>query len=178
MEPILHTAITGVQLVKPIRRADGRGLFFEAFRASWFNGDHCWVQWNVSRSNAGVLRGMHFHLKQTDYWQVVEGGILIGLVDLRRSSPTHRRTVCLEIDSSDGPGLLIPPGVLHGYRSLRDSAVMYLLDQEYTGADEYAVRWDDADLALPRTWYSQSAPVLSARDAAAPLLSAVGGILP
>ena len=172
---ILGTSICGVQLVKPMRHEDTRGEFCEAFRASWFSGGRQWVQWNVSRSKAGVLRGMHFHRLQTDYWWLADGSIRVGLVDLRPESLTVRQATCLELDSDDPMGLIIPPGVLHGYRALRDAVVMYLMDQEYSGADEYGVRWDDPALGLPDDWRAGPPPVLSPRDAAAPTLGEVLG---
>ena len=166
--PLIDTAIAGVQLLKPTCFQDGRGFFFEAFRASWFAGDRRWVQWNVSRSNAGVLRGLHFHRRQTDYWLVVDGSAQVALVDARNSSPTYRHAICLTLDIADPQGLIIPPGVLHGYRAVRDATVMYLLDQEYDASDEHGVRWDDRELGLPEAWYVGPTPVLSPRDANAP----------
>jgi dTDP-4-dehydrorhamnose 3,5-epimerase len=164
------TAIDGVQLVQPTIHADDRGWFCEIFRASWFPGERRWVQWNVSRSQTGVLRGLHYHFRQTDYWYLVEGSLLVALVDLRPTSVTHRQALCLELDGRTAQGLIIPPGVLHGYRTLRDATLMYLLDQEYDGADEHGVRWSDPDLGLPSVWYGGVAPVLSDRDAKAPTL--------
>lgn len=171
---ILDTSIRGVQLTELVLRADERGTFAEAFRASWFPGERRWVQCNVSRSKAGVLRGMHFHRRQTDYWLVVEGTLQVGLVDLRVGSPSHRQAICLELDGSDPRGLIIPAGVLHGYRATRDATVMYLMDQEYDATDEFGVRWDDQALGLPEAWYAGPRPTLSPRDTSAPLLRDAG----
>src|SRR5581483_9589953 len=79
MSTTVDTAIDGVQLTKPKVFGDGRGAFFEAFRASWFAGERRWVQWNVSKSAGNVVRGLHFHKIQTDYWLVTDGAVRVAL---------------------------------------------------------------------------------------------------
>ena len=70
--------------------SDDRGRFSEIFRKEWFPSlDWSMVQSNRSDSSAGVLRGLHYHHKQVDYWYVIKGTIRAGLVDLRKSSPTY-----------------------------------------------------------------------------------------
>ena len=163
--------IDGVKLIKLKVFGDLRGGFYEAFRASWMGEQQRWVQWNVSMSAANVVRGLHFHKLQTDYWLVPTGKIQVALVDLRPHSPTKRVARCVMLDSADPQGLCIPPGVLHGYRILEAATVMYLVDVEYTGKDEYGVRWNDPALGLPSQWYDGVSPTLSSRDAAAPMLA-------
>src|ERR1700683_5114267 len=165
--------IEGVKLIKLKVFGDQRGGFYEAFRASWMGeqDQRQWVQWNVSSSTAGVVRGLHFHKLQTDYWLVPSGKILVALVDLRHGSPTARAAGCVVLDAADPHGLCIPPGVLHGYRIIESATVMYLVDVEYTGQDEFGVRWNDPALGLSADWYGTAAPTLSPRDAAAPLLA-------
>ncbi len=170
---IQDIAIRDVKLCQLQRHADSRGAFCEAFRASWFTGQRQWSQWNISRSGANVLRGLHFHRLQTDYWTVTGGHVVVALVDLRPDSASYRHGLCLEMREEDGLSLLIPPGVLHGYRALVDSTVMYLVDREYTGQDEFGVHWADRDLGLPESWYAGASPVLSPRDASAPRLADV-----
>lgn len=170
---LIETTITGVRLAPLKRIEDPRGVFFEAFRASWLGNDRPWIQWNFSRSVGGVVRGLHFHRRQSDYWLVTEGRLLAALVDVRRQSPTFRTALCVELDSAKPQALVIPPGVLHGYRALTDVTVQYLLDQEYDASDEYGVRWDDPDLRLPAAWSEGPAPVLSQRDSNAPRLADV-----
>jgi dTDP-4-dehydrorhamnose 3,5-epimerase len=169
------TAIHGTLLFTPKIFGDDRGAFFEAFRASWLAPARPMVQWNISRSAAGVVRGLHYHRLQSDYWLVPAGHIRVALVDLRPKSATYKRALCLELRDDKPQGLLIPPGVLHGYSILRDATVMYLVDVEYTGKDEFGVRWNDPALALPPQWYDTPSPTLSTRDATAPMLKdAVG----
>jgi len=170
MSSPIETGIEGATLYAPKVFSDGRGFFFEGMRASWLPGDRRWVQWNISRSAANVVRGLHFHRLQSDYWLVADGAIRVALVDLRPRSATHKKAVCLEIDSANPRGLIIPPGVLHGYRILKDATVMYLVDHEYTGKDEYGVRWNDPALGLPPHWSDLAEPTLSNRDSIAPFL--------
>jgi dTDP-4-dehydrorhamnose 3,5-epimerase len=170
LSEVLETGIDGAKLIKLKVFGDARGGFFEAFRASWFKPDQKWVQWNVSRSAGNVVRGLHFHKLQTDFWMVPQGKIQVALVDLRKKSATYRTACCVILDAADPRGLYIPPGVLHGYKILQDATVMYLVDVEYTGQDEYGVRWNDPELRLPKDWYEGITPTLSNRDAAAPLL--------
>src|SRR5579862_3619987 len=112
----VDTAIDGVKLFKPKVFGDGRGAFFEAFRASWLSERQRWVQWNISKSAGNVVRGLHFHKLQTDYWLVTNGKIQVALVDLRKKSPTVNKAICIPLDAAEPTGLAIPPGVLHGYK--------------------------------------------------------------
>jgi len=169
IEPGL-TGVDGALLFTSKVFGDGRGSFFEAFRASWLTPAKPMVQWNISRSAAGVVRGLHYHRLQSDFWVVPAGHVRVALVDVRPESATHKKAVCLDLREELPQGLIIPPGVLHGYAIVRDATVMYLVDVEYTGKDEYGVRWNDPALGLPLPWYQTASPTLSNRDATAPLL--------
>jgi len=170
MSTVIDIGIDGAKLLQPKVFGDGRGAFFEAFRASWFGERQRWVQWNISRSEGNVVRGLHFHKLQTDYWVVPQGKVMVALVDVRPQSPTRGVAKCVTLDEALPQGLYIPPGVLHGYKIIADAMVMYLVDVEYTGKDEYGVRWNDPALGLPPEWYGGPTPTLSKRDAEAPLL--------
>ncbi len=163
-------SIAGVKLITLKRFEDSRGSFCEAFRASWLNHPNPWVQWNVSRSKKGVLRGLHIHQRQTDYWHIVAGQVTVGLVDNRPQSPTYRKAITVPLREDAPQTLVIPPGIFHGFYGDTDVVLMYLLDQEYDPTDEKGVRWDDPELGLPAEWYSKPSPVLSPRDEKAPLL--------
>ncbi len=165
------TDIAGVLLSTPKVYPDDRGSFHEAFRASWFGDDRRWVQWNVSRSRANVLRGLHHHKLQTDYWVLVDGRAYVGLYDLRADSATFSKSLCIELNAASSQTLLIPPGVAHGFRAATDLTLMYLLDQEYTGQDEHGVLWNDPALGLDESWMGGPQPLVSARDAANPPLA-------
>lgn len=164
------TEIDGAILFNPKVFGDGRGAFYEAFRASWMGQEMKVAQWNISRSAGGVVRGLHYHRLQSDYWLVPVGQVRVALVDVRPKSPTHRKAICLELGADQPRALLIPPGVLHGYAILTEAMVMYLVNVEYTGQDEYGVRWNDPALGLPREWNDIPSPTLSNRDMTAPML--------
>ena len=147
---------------------DARGSFGELFRSSWFVGSFAGdTQLNLTSTRKGALRGLHFHRRQHDFWVLLEGRIRAGLVDLRKGSPTRMVSGLVEIDASSGPsrGLLIPPGVAHGYLSLEYSRLLYVVDRLYDGTDEFGVAWDDPGNGLD---WGIDDPVLSGRDMANP----------
>jgi dTDP-4-dehydrorhamnose 3,5-epimerase len=162
------TRIAGVYTV-PIRVfEDERGRFMESFRRDWFP----WIDWkeqqgNQSDSAANVLRGLHYHLRQIDYWHVTRGRIRVGMVDLRRSSPTYMATEILEVSAESPTGVFIPVGVAHGFYALTDASLTYLVNQYYTGGDENGVLWNDPDINLD---WGASNPIISGRDANNPRL--------
>ena len=167
-EIIESSQIVGVKIAQLRAFADERGRFMETFRKEWFP-ERSWeiVQTNRSDSRAGVLRGLHYHFHQVDYWYVTAGRIRVGLADLRRSSPTFRASQILELGGDNQLGVLIPCGVAHGFVALTDATLTYLVDNYYSGADEFGVAWNDPDLAV--AWGVVS-PILSGRDQTNPLL--------
>lgn len=160
--------IEGVFFVALKPFEDERGRFLETFRREWFP-QRTWnvVQGNASYSQAGVLRGLHFHHRQVDYWFVPHGTIRVGLCDLRRSSPTFRAVQRIEISAQDFRSIYIPIGVAHGFVALTDAIVTYLVDNYYDGTDEHGVAWNDPDINLP---WGIATPHLSRRDAQNPFL--------
>ena len=154
-------------------REDERGGFLELFRSSWFpaafEGE---IQLNLSMSRAGVVRGLHYHKAQHDFWVLIEGSLRVVLVDLRSGSPTCMRCVTAgEAEmSSEGDCLLIPPGVAHGYASTSDSRLLYVVSRLYDGSDEFGVAWDDPALGID--WGIEQ-PVLSSRDRANPTVEQI-----
>lgn len=171
--PILTESenIQGVYIVRLDAYQDVRGQFTEIFRKEWFpQQEWSMVQSNRSASAANVLRGLHYHHNQVDYWHLVDGRIRAGLVDLRPSSPTSGASQTIDIFQDDGLGLFIPTGVAHGFLSLAQSTLIYIVDRYYDGSDEYGVAWNDPDLKLE--WGNKN-PILSGRDINNPLLSAI-----
>ena len=163
MPEIIPSAhIAGVRFVRFQSHGDDRGRFFETFRKQWFP-ERTWdiVQTNRSDSRAGVLRGLHYHFHQVDYWHVVRGRIRVGLADLRQESLTVGASETLEIGDSNEMGVFIPSGVAHGFYALTDATLTYIVDNYYDGADELGVAWDDPELSVP--WNAES-PILSPRD--------------
>lgn len=141
---------------------DVRGSFTELYRSAWLPGifDER-LQLNCSTSMAGVLRGLHFHDRQWDVWFLVTGRIRAAMADLRTDSPTRMKTCVMDLSSSDHCGILIPPGVAHGYLAIEHSVMIYLVNRFYDGTDEHGVAWDDPLLGID--WGTVS-PVLSERD--------------
>ena len=163
--------IRGVRHVRLEAHGDTRGRFLETFRKAWFpERDWSDLQINLSTSAPGVLRGLHFHLRQVDYWFPVSGRIRVGLFDLRRGSPTEGRRELFELDAREPLGLFIPVGVAHGYCALTESTLAYLVDAYFDGSDELGVAWDDPDIAMP--WDVRD-PMLSPRDLGNRRLSAI-----
>jgi len=162
------TRIQGVYTV-PIRVfADERGRFMETFRREWFP----WVNWdkmqgNRSDSKPHVLRGLHYHHHQIDYWYVIDGTVRAAMVDLRPSSPTYHAVETIEIGDDHNAGLFIPVGVAHGFVALTDVTLTYIVNNYYDGSDEYGVAWNDPALNIP--WGIDS-PIISGRDAQNPFL--------
>lgn len=168
---VSSSVIAGVQLVQLYSVSDPRGSFAESFRKEWFP-ELSWaaIQMNCSRSRAGVLRGLHYHRRQTDYWYLVDGRLRVGLVDLRRSSPTYAAATTLDLSASESIGLLIPVGVAHGFLALTDVILTYLVDNYYDARDEFGVAWNDPALGLD--WgMGTTPPVLSERDRNNPRLA-------
>jgi dTDP-4-dehydrorhamnose 3,5-epimerase len=169
---LLPQPIAGVYLVPLPRFPDSRGWFSEVYRQEWLPGGRPMVQSNLSRSRAGVLRGLHFHRRQADYWWVPNGTILVGLYDLRTGSPTSGMGTEVRISSDDeeGRGLYIPKGVAHGFLAETDVLMHYLVDEYHTGEDEFGVAWDDPDAGI--LWGTDD-PILSERDQKNPSLAEV-----
>ncbi|MEM7131964.1 MAG: dTDP-4-dehydrorhamnose 3,5-epimerase [Chloroflexota bacterium] len=160
--------IQDVQFVNLRTFEDDRGYFVETFRKEWFP-QRSWerVQTNRNFSKAGVLRGLHYHHQQVDYWCVMSGTMRVGLADLRPWSPTFKASEVIEIGEQNQVGIFIPVGVAHGFYSVTDSILAYLVDNYYDGSDELGVAWNDSDLVVP--WGVQQ-PILSERDSQNPTL--------
>lgn len=166
------TALPGVQVVDLAAFTDNRGRFTEIFRKEWFP-QRSWgaIQMNRSDSQAGVLRGLHYHFNQVDYWYLMAGTIRVGLVDLRPDSPTFGQSTTWLMQSGDNAGIFIPVGVAHGFYALTDVTLLYVVDNYYDGGDEFGLAWNDPDLGP--NWQTSGAPNLSERDAANPLWRAI-----
>lgn len=165
--------IAGVVEVHPQVFTDERGSFVETYRRQWFNLGREMIQANRGDRQAGAVVGLHFHLHQADYWYVPSGHARAVLHDLRVGSPTEGATQVLDMGEVAGTennhlGLFIPPGVAHGFASITDCVITYLVDGYYNPADELGVAWNDP--AIDADWGIES-PILSERDAANPLRS-------
>jgi dTDP-4-dehydrorhamnose 3,5-epimerase len=174
---VTPTAIPDVLILEPKVFGDERGFFMESFNQRAFDeavGRHVeFVQDNHSRSAKGVLRGLHYQLPphaQAKLVRVVQGRVFDVAVDLRRSSPTFKRWVGVELSSENHRQLWLPEGMAHGFVVLSESAdFLYKTTDYYAPSAEGCVRWDDPDLAI--AWPFDTAASLSAKDAQAPRLA-------
>ena len=183
--------LAGVRLGRLVRHEDGRGAFRELWRASAFGAldpadtdrsvDHGaggpprFVQANLSDSEAGVLRGLHYHRRQLDYWVVTAGRALVALVDIRPvldDSGPRALVETHELTADDW--VVIPAGVAHGFLALEPLELLYLVTNEYDGSDELGFAWDDPDVGVPWPALSMTPdgrPILSERDRSNPPLT-------
>lgn len=167
------TAIPDVVLIKPQVFKDARGHFFESWTERKFAAaglDLKFVQDNQNRSEQHVLRGLHYQLTQPQgkLVRVVTGAVFDVAVDMRRRSPTFGQWVGAELTADNHYMLWVPPGFAHGFMVLSESVhFLYKCTEFYYPEDERAVRWDDADLGVRWPLPPGTAPVISARDAAA-----------
>lgn len=162
--------IDGVVVRDLVVHADERGRFIETFRKEWVPGARDMIQANRADRQAGCVVGLHFHRFQADWWYVVLGTARVVLHDLRIGSPTDGETMSFDLAGSEPRGVYIPPGVAHGFASLSDLTLTYLVDGYYDPADELGVAWDDPDIDAD---WGVLAPVVSARDGALPRRSAL-----
>ena len=158
--------ISGVYIVEPQIHADERGQFVETFRREWIPSAREMIQANRGDRQAGSIVGLHYHLHQADYWYVPVGRTRVVLHDLRAGGPTDGATLCFDLGArADGThnhrGIFIPPGVAHGFASLTDMTITYLVDGYYNPADELGVAWDDPEVDAD---WGVTDPILSARD--------------
>src|SRR5262245_28724688 len=173
---VIQTEIPGVLIIEPKVFGDERGFFFEAFNADRYAPHGVsgpFVQDNMSRSAYGVLRGLHLQNPrcQGKLVSVLRGRVLDVAVDVRLGSPTFAKHVAVELSEDNRRQFWVPRGFAHGFAVLSEIADFYYkCDEFYSPSDEIAVRWNDPAIGI--AWGVDS-PLLSARDAAAPLLAEV-----
>jgi dTDP-4-dehydrorhamnose 3,5-epimerase len=183
---IRELGIPGAFEITPRQHPDGRGVFFELYKAGPFTdavGHPLAVrQANCSVSAAGTVRGIHFAdvpPGQAKYVACLNGAILDVAVDLRVGSPTYGAWEAVRLDTADRRALYLSEGIGHAFMALTDgAAVHYLCSQPYAPAREHAVHPLDPVIGI--AWPAGLEPVLSPRDAAAPTLAeaAAAGLLP
>jgi dTDP-4-dehydrorhamnose 3,5-epimerase len=148
---------------------DERGQFVELYRREWNHGIEP-VQWNAVWSEAGVLRGVHVHIRHDDYLTVPVGRASVGLRDLRRGSPTEGLATIVELGRDQPAALVIPHGVAHGFYFHEPSLHVYAVTEYWDPGDELGCNWADPELGIP--WPVVTARV-SDRDRAAQPLQAL-----
>ncbi|WP_097306084.1 dTDP-4-dehydrorhamnose 3,5-epimerase [Pseudomonas chlororaphis] len=173
---VLATELPGVLIIEPRVFGDERGFFYESFNAKAFEAatgvSTQFVQDNHSRSQKGVLRGLHYQIENTQgkLVRVVAGEVLDVTVDIRRSSPHFGKWVGVRLSADNHRQLWVPEGFAHGFVVLSEYAeFLYKTTDYYTPASERCIRWDDPTLAID--WQLTGPAQLSAKDQAGKLLS-------
>ena len=179
----IPTRLEGPVLIEPKVFGDARGFFAETFRASAlaeaFGIEEVFVQDNHSRSDRGVVRGMHFAIGAgvSKLVRCGRGSILDVVVDLRVGSPTYGEWEGVELSDENMRALYVPVGFAHGFCVLSDVAdVNYKLSSYYYPETERGFAWDDPDVGVE--WPTDMELLYSARDAEAPLLRDIADTLP
>lgn len=170
---IIRTEIPDVIILKPDVYEDERGYFFESFhklRLADAGISTEFVQDNESKSQKGVLRGLH--LQKPPYAQgklirVIRGSVLDVVVDVRKKSPHFGKWVSTMLSGENKLVFWVPPGFAHGFLTLDDNTIFsYKCTQYFNKESEMAIRWNDPELGIE--WGTDS-PILSGKDSNAPL---------
>ena len=170
---VIRAEIPDIVFIEPRVFPDSRGSFRTSFHVEEFAAAgllHDFKQDNVSVSRGGVLRGLHFQHPnaQAKLVYAVRGTIFDVAVDVRKTSPTFGRAVWTTLSDENQRQILIPGGFAHGFYVASDEAVVvYKCSEVYAPQSERTIRWDDPALGIP--WPGAN-PIMSERDAAAPLL--------
>jgi dTDP-4-dehydrorhamnose 3,5-epimerase len=182
---LVPTTLAGVVLIEPTVISDDRGWFFESFNEARFTAalqdiglpvPRRFVQDNHSCSKAGVLRGLHYQLPphaQGKLVRVVRGAAFDVAVDIRRGSPSFGQWVGAELTADNKRQLWIPEGFAHGFVALQDDThFLYKTTDTWAKDCERSVLWNDPAIGIQ--WpvpTSPGAPLIAAKDAAAPMLA-------
>ena len=167
---VTPTRLPGVLLIEPRVFGDSRGFFFESWNEREFERAGIrarFVQDNQSRSGKGVVRGLHYQVRQPQakLIRVTAGEIFDVAVDIRRGSPGFGKWEGVRLSAESRSMLWIPVGFAHGFCVLSDFAeVLYKATDFYAPEHERCLLWNDPDLGIG--WPLPTAPVLSAKDAA------------
>ena len=170
----IPTKIPDVILIKPKAFGDERGFFFESYRENKFieaGISAKFVQENNSSSQKGVLRGLHYQIKQSQakLLRVVAGEILDVAVDIRRGSPTFGQWVGIILSEKNKYQLWIPSDFAHGFYVLSEQAqVTYKVTDYYAPEWERTILWNDPQIGID--WQISTEPILSQKDADGKLL--------
>ena len=178
---ISETELEGVKFLEPAIFRDSRGYFLETFNVAKYREaglHHDFVQDNFSISRKDTLRGLHLQNpnQQGKLVMVLSGAVLDVAVDVRVGSPTFGRHVSTILDAQTHRQLWIPRGFAHGFLVLSEEArFLYKCDALYDRGSEMSIRWNDPDLNID---WGLEHPLLSEKDAAAPLLRDLTDRLP
>ncbi len=172
------TKLSGVMILTPDRFGDARGFFSESWNRKTLAAQGItldFVQDNHSLSaQIGTIRGLHYQSPPHAQAKLVRCGrgcLFDVVVDIRRGSPTYGHWLGAELSAENGQQILIPAGFLHGFITRApETEIIYKCTDYYAPACDGAVRFDDPDIGIDWGLPAGVAPILSDKDAAAPLL--------
>ncbi len=165
---VTETDLPGVLIIEPKVYQDARGFFMETFHGKKYAAygiPEIFVQDNYSHSSRGILRGLHYQLRQPQakLLYVMQGKIFDVAVDIRLHSPTFGKWVGVILSAENKKQLYIPEGFAHGFYVLSETAdVMYKCSDYYSPEDEYGILWSDPQVHID--WPLDGEPVLSDKD--------------
>lgn len=166
---IIPTNIPDIIIIEPKVFGDDRGFFFESFNERVWQEltglDVHFVQHNHSRSESGVLRGLHYQIQhpQGKLVRVIAGEVFDVAVDIRRSSPTFGMWAGTDLSADNKRQMWVPAGFAHGFFVTSDYAeFLYLTTDFWSPEHERCIAWNDPDLAI--SWPLTGAPVVSVKD--------------
>ena len=169
---VTQTDLPGVLILEPRLFGDDRGYFYESFNARDFAEATGltvdFVQDNHSKSAKGVLRGLHYQLRQTQgkLVRVIAGAVFDVAVDMRRSSPHFGKWTGVMLSAENRRQLWVPEGFAHGFLVTEGPAeFLYKTTDYWSAPDERSLAWDDAHVAID--WPLDGAPTLAGKDTAA-----------
>jgi dTDP-4-dehydrorhamnose 3,5-epimerase len=166
---LVPTSLDGVMILEPRIFSDERGFFLETYNSAKLAGSALQTPFNQdnhSRSTAGVIRGLHYQLRnpQGKLVHVTRGAILDVAVDIRVGSPSFGQWAAVELNDDNLRSLWIPPGFAHGFCVLSPVAdVMYKCTTVYDASDDHGVAWNDPLIGIE---WPVSSPVVSGKDTA------------
>ena len=167
---VIATKIPDVLIIEPRVFGDTRGFFYESFNKDSFEQTTSvkvdFVQDNHSLSSRGVLRGLHYQIKQPQgkLVRVVRGEVFDVAVDLRKSSATFGQWAGVNLSADNKRQFWVPEGFAHGFIVLSDEAeFLYKTTSYYAPEHERCIRWNDSDLAID--WQFHDEPLVSEKDA-------------
>ena len=179
---VTETRLPGVMLVEPRVFGDERGFFFESYQEERYQ-TACipsrFIQDNVSKSQRGMLRGVHYQKgrSQAKLVQVIEGEVFDVAVDIREGSPHFGQWVGVVLSGENHHQLYIPEGFTHGFYTMSETAIFsYKCSDSYAADEERGLVWNDPGVGIE--WPDGPTPTLAQRDADFPLLKDIGVDLP
>jgi len=173
----IPTQIPELFILEPRLFGDDRGFFMETYRAEEFARSgipYSFVQDNHSGSHQGILRGLHYQIRQPQgkLIRVVAGEVFDVAVDIRPGSPTFGKSEGLVLSAKNRLQLWVPPGFAHGFYVISEWAeVVYKATDYYAPQWERGLRWNDPALKIPWPIPPGCEPILSVKDAQAKLLA-------